>query len=119
MIRKLTRSYRYAGVYMIKNQRNGKVYIGSSENIENRIAKHRSDLERGIHYNRELQKDYDNSCKMVVDVLYVEVIHGRQSLDMDTKRRIQAMECEYIQKYNAIEKGYNQLHAGECVKKII
>lgn len=42
-------------VYIIINHVNGKVYIGSTDNISGRFNKHKRDLNKGIHHNRHLQ----------------------------------------------------------------
>lgn len=47
------------GVYKIENTRNGKIYVGSSVNIENRRSAHLSLLARGVHKNRILQNSYN------------------------------------------------------------
>ena len=43
------------GIYKITNIKNGKFYIGSSENIEGRWSGHISELKRGKHINKHLQ----------------------------------------------------------------
>ena len=43
------------GIYKIINKANGKYYVGSSVNIENRLEGHRKNLEEGRHSNRYLQ----------------------------------------------------------------
>lgn len=45
-----------AGIYKITNTVNGRVYIGQSCNIENRLAAHRRYLVRGAHDNKRLQR---------------------------------------------------------------
>jgi len=49
-----------AGIYAIRNRRNGKVYIGSASNISKRWSRHRKDLREGLHRNRHLQAAF--SC---------------------------------------------------------
>lgn len=44
-----------SGIYAIVNTVTGKLYIGSSKNIENRLAFHKKALSRGNHPNRHLQ----------------------------------------------------------------
>lgn len=112
MSRKLFKNYRYAGVYKIENKRNGKVYIGSSENVEKRLSEHLSNLLRGTHHCKEMQKDFDDKHRMVTDVLYVEVIHNHRSLICEAQHRLHYMERKFMKEYNSIEKGYNKLHIG-------
>lgn len=102
--------YKYAGVYIIKNQTTNKVYVGSSLNIEERIRGHRLALQRGNHPCSELQADYDKGCFFSADVLYAEIVHK----DVSFRRRgsIYALEREFIKKYDAINNGYNRLPVG-------
>jgi group I intron endonuclease len=48
-----------AGVYWILNLVNGKVYIGSSVDVENRLQNHKKDLIAGNHRNPYLQRAWD------------------------------------------------------------
>ena len=48
-----------SGVYAILNWTNGKLYIGSSFDVRQRINKHQNHLRRGIHDNVKLQRSYD------------------------------------------------------------
>lgn len=47
-----------SGIYKITNQKNGKVYIGQSENIFIRRKQHFSELNYGHHPNKDMQRDY-------------------------------------------------------------
>lgn len=96
--------YQYSGVYMIKNRVNDKVYIGSSLDIEQRLSQHRRDLKNGKHPNADMQKDYDAKHGFDFDILYVEVIPKHSDKNRVNLRLI---EKEYIDKYGAIDTGYN------------
>lgn len=48
-----------AGVYQIVNLVTGKRYIGSSVNVQHRMAEHRRDLKRGRHHSRYLQASWN------------------------------------------------------------
>jgi len=48
-----------SGVYVIRNTRNQKQYIGSSANIKKRWGAHLSDLRCGQHSNQHLQRAFD------------------------------------------------------------
>jgi group I intron endonuclease len=47
------------GVYKITNKVNGKLYVGSSNNIENRWHQHKLQLRDGIHTNQHLQSAWN------------------------------------------------------------
>lgn len=48
-----------SGIYKITNLKNGKVYIGQSENIFVRRGQHFAALRSGHHSNNDMQKDYN------------------------------------------------------------
>lgn len=47
-------------IYIIANVVTGKKYVGLTGAYEGRISNHKSLLRKGEHFNKELQKDYDN-----------------------------------------------------------
>jgi excinuclease UvrABC nuclease subunit len=47
------------GIYKIVNSQNGKIYVGSSVNIERRWRKHKAALRSGRHRNPHLQNSWD------------------------------------------------------------
>ena len=60
------------GIYCIRNNKNNKIYIGSSNNLYKRINDHISSLERNIHCNKHLQNSYNiNKEHFIVEVLSV------------------------------------------------
>lgn len=50
-----------SGVYTITNLKNGKVYIGSTVNFENRWDRHKDDLRHVHHHNIYLQRAWNKS----------------------------------------------------------
>ena len=114
MRKKLTPKYYYAGVYMIRNEHNGKVYIGSSCNIEQRLEAHRRTLSKGTHHCKALQEDYDRHHPMSVDVLYVEPVPRNNRTT--ARYKLYAIEWQFIEKYDAINSGYNELPVSEIIR---
>ena len=47
-----------SGVYKIVNIVNGKIYVGSAVDIAQRFRNHESDLEKGEHHSKYLQRSY-------------------------------------------------------------
>jgi group I intron endonuclease len=47
------------GIYKIENIINGKLYIGSSVNIDKRIKRHKNDLIKNKHINCYLQREFN------------------------------------------------------------
>lgn len=62
----------FAGIYMIKNIVNGKVYIGSSTNIRKRWNQHRCYLEGNKHHCKALQNSYNKHGKINFEYILVE-----------------------------------------------
>ena len=59
---------REAGVYMIINTVTNETYIGSSLDVRNRCSKHLSDLQRGSHHSKYLQRSFN--------------IHGKENFEV-------------------------------------
>ena len=54
------KTFRTGVIYAIKNNANGKVYIGQTLNYHTRIIDHFRELKNSNHYNRYLQEDFNN-----------------------------------------------------------
>ena len=80
-----------SGVYIIRNSKDVRVYIGSSKNIVKRFGEHMSALLRGKHINPEMQKTHDEFgiATFTFDILEVCT---------DTSKLFD-LEQEYLDKY--------------------
>ena len=87
------------GIYLMKNNRNGKVYIGQSMYLDWRLSLHMYMLRKGNHKNAEMQKDYDSDNRY----FSFEVI------ERCPEDRLDDLEKKYIAAYNADSPdfGYN------------
>lgn len=92
-------------IYKIENLVNGKKYIGLTNNIQRRRARHFTDLKCGRHDNSFLQKEYN--------------IYGKENFSFNiefsgeaTSEEISQKEVEYIKKYDSYRNGYNQNEGG-------
>ena len=89
------------GVYIIQNNVNKKVYVGSSVAAKYRINGHKSLLRRNKHYNRYLQDDYNKYGLEAFEFTVVEI--GLEPSELFK------MEEYYTQKMqsNVSDGGYN------------
>ena len=87
-----------SGIYQIRNLVNGKIYVGSSVNLETRKTRHYWELENNRHNNQHLQRAYN---KYGLDKLVFEVLEYVEK-DMLLER-----EQYYINILDAVSSGYN------------
>lgn len=90
------------GVYKITNVKNGKMYIGQSFNIENRIRGHMQAINRAPEDKRGQGPLYDDMKKYGVENFDVEILHLCDSRDLDE------WEERFIKMYDSVTKGYNR-----------
>lgn len=92
-------------IYKIENKINNKVYIGLTNNISRRRARHFTDLRCHRHDNSFLQKEFD---------IYGEdnFIFSVEFEGEVTPEVIGEKEKEYIKKYDSYRNGYNQNEGG-------
>lgn len=90
-----------SGVYIIKNVINGKVYIGSSNNISNRWHLHKKTLNEHKHHNCHLQNAWDKYGEENFNFDILEIVS-------DINKLIEREQL-WMDKYEAynVQKGYN------------
>lgn len=80
------------GIYAIRNDLNGKMYIGSSTNVRLRYQTHHRDLCNGKGINRKLQEDFNKIGCNNFSFIVVELCED----NLDTLRYL---ESKYISEY--------------------
>ena len=73
------------GIYMIRNKKNNKVYIGSSNDIARRWRHHRSCLKRGTHVNAHLQRSYNKHGKAAFEYIVLKEVVQNALLEEEKK----------------------------------
>ena len=99
------------GVYKITNQSNGKVYIGQSVDVEDRIYKHKMALIGNYHKNDHLQKAWN---KYGEDSFIFELIKSCKVRYLDRFEKL------YIHIYKSmnVKYGYNNDTGGNLNKTL-
>lgn len=92
-----------SGIYEIRNTHNGKVYIGSASNIDQRFRQHKCMLRGGYHFNNHLQASWN---KHGADVFEFSTLFNCQT----TKEQLELHEQVYIDGAKACDNcfGYNK-----------
>ena len=97
-----------AGVFMVKNLANGKVFLGSSLNLEGPLNGHKFMLSMGSHRNPTLQKDWNTygPDKFVFAIL--EVVKVKDDPNFNLLDELTLLEQIWIEKLQPFgEHGYN------------
>lgn len=88
------------GIYIIKNEINGKIYVGSSINIERRYKLHKTLLNKNKHHSSKLQRAYNKYGK---DKFFYEIIQ------YCNKEVLIKNEQYWINHFDSFNNGYNSL----------
>lgn len=90
-----------SGIYMIRNNVNGKVYVGSSMNIKSRWYFHKNDLRKNQHHSLLLQRSWEKHGEDVFEFSVIENCAAEILIDR---------EQHWIDTLNASSKkhGYNR-----------
>lgn len=87
------------GIYVITNKANGKVYVGGSSDVGERLKIHCRQLKRDKHYNKELQKDFSD--------FGIESFEFEMAQETDKWGTLEQYWINFFEANNP-EKGYNK-----------
>lgn len=98
----------YMGVFQIKNNKNGKIYIATSSNLKNRWFTIEGQLNMGRFANLQLQKDWN---EIGAQAFTYEVLEQKETDEIaDIPWALKQMEKPWLEKFQPYgEKGYNKL----------
>lgn len=79
-----------SGIYQIRNLINGKVYIGSAVNINDRWSLHKHQLNKGNHHSKHLQNAWtkygkENFVFEILEEIKIEELLEREQFYLDNK----------------------------------
>jgi hypothetical protein len=97
-----------AGVFQVKNLKNGKVLLGSSLNLEGSLNKHRFTLKIGSHTNQALQADWNEFGPEQFAFEILEEVVRKDDPNFDLKDELSLLEMIWLEKLQPVgERGYN------------
>ena len=108
-------------IYQIRNLKNGKIYVGSTDNPKERWDSHRWKLSGDSHHNDHLQNTYNRHG---IDIFIFEIIHTQEVKD---REELYDIEDKWIIKTDCLnpEVGYNlklgshgPVHSPETLEKM-
>lgn len=98
-----------AGIFQVKNTRNGKVLLGSSLNLEGSLNRHKFELKMGSHRITDLQKDWNELGPDAFVFEILEVVKVRDDPHFDLSDELTLLEQIWIETLQPFsEKGYNR-----------
>lgn len=92
------------GIYIIKNLKNGKVYVGQSRDIYRRWKEHKNELNKNKHCNVKLQNAWNKYGSDAFSFI-IQLECGVDDLNNNEKI--------FVKKYDSYKNGYNMTHGGE------
>jgi group I intron endonuclease len=97
------------GVFQIRNLTNGKIFIGSSVNLDKIWNRHKFQLEMGGHKSPELQKEWNEygADNFIFEIL--EEIKESDDPTIDNNKEVEILEGLVVEKLQPFENnGYNK-----------
>lgn len=98
-----------AGVFLIRNTRNGKVFIESTRNLKT-INGLRFQLEMGSHMNKALQKDWTECGADAFEFEVLEKLERDEdaSIYFDERDALKKLKAKWLDQFQPFgERGYN------------
>jgi group I intron endonuclease len=110
-----------SGIYVIKNTTDGKVYVGSSININQRKYLHFQSLKNGAHHSVRLQRAWDKHGSSTFSFLVLEIVGDRTQLILSEQKWIDRLNAYGPDGYNMVPNAGSNLgfaHSEQTKQKI-
>lgn len=97
------------GIFIIKNEKTGKVFLGSSMNLHGILEKNRLMLNMGSHFITPLQSDWKEHGENSFTLEIVETLELKDDPNYDYNDDLELLEMIWIEKYRPFDKNcYNK-----------
>lgn len=90
-----------AGVYAIENMVNGRIYIGSSADLDQRLAKHSAEIISGYHTSGSLQRDVELDGPQAFRMVVLQRVYDLTELEYLEHVWMRRLEGMSARGYNA------------------
>ncbi|NDC89875.1 MAG: hypothetical protein EB075_13955 [Bacteroidetes bacterium] len=108
-------------IYEIRNNKNGKIYIGSTKNLRKRWKEHRSLLNNGKHHSRHLQSAWNKDGGNFTFTVLEEVAQDEDLIPAEQRWLDQTRSYDRAYGYNINPTAANSLgmeHSAEAKEKM-
>jgi hypothetical protein len=96
------------GIYGIVDKESGRIYVGQTSNIRNRIKDHFINLSIGFHHNTNLQELYLETKESAFEIVILEKFSGKYIGGIKDRTWLEEAEKKWIQHYWNLGKGLNK-----------
>jgi hypothetical protein len=97
------------GVFLIRNNRSDKVFLGAGMDLPGAINRHKFQLNAGGHPNQQLQADWNELGSDSFAFEIVDELTPRADQQMDYRAELNFLEKMWLEKLQPFdERGYNQ-----------
>src|SRR5215467_14280564 len=92
LIREYKESRRPMGVYRVRNTVNGRSLVGASADLPAMLNRHRAQLRLGVHFNRALQKDWNEFGPEAFEFEVLDTLTAPDRPDYDPSDDLRVLE---------------------------
>lgn len=108
-----------SGIYQIRNTLTNKRYVGSTNDLTDRLSEHKRYLHRGVHGNKHLQAAFQkfghgNFCFEIIEECNVGILLEREQYYIDLYKNLGLYNFNFLAAAPA--RGYR--HTPEAIEKI-
>lgn len=97
------------GVYRITNHKNGKMWIGSSPNLDAIAKRHQFELKMGMFRSKAMQMDYNEVGEAEFHFEVLERLKQRKDGYQDIRHELAGLEAKWIEQLQPYgERGYHE-----------
>jgi hypothetical protein len=109
LIQQYKSASRPLGVFLIRNNKTDRVFLGSGIDLRGTINRHRFQLSTGSHPNRELQADWNQLGANNFAFEIIEELQPRNETSFDSKSELEFMKKMWLDKLKPYgDRGYNK-----------
>ncbi|MEZ5560418.1 MAG: GIY-YIG nuclease family protein [Pseudomonadales bacterium] len=114
LIDEYKRTPKTVGVYVIRNTRNGKCYVGASRDVRARLNRHQRDLKANGERVLALQEDWNRYGGDAFEFETVDTLEPLDRQDYDPGADLEVLEQLWLEKLEPYDaRGYNRRRRGD------
>jgi len=100
---------RAMGVFLIRNNRNDRIFLAAGVDLNGLINRHRFQLQNGTHNNKQLQADWHELGSNNFAFEIVDELSPRAGTEVDYRAEVALMEDLWLERLQPFgERGYNE-----------